>query len=79
MRRSLITALLFLAAALSCSHEEGPLAEDGAQEGDEAVYHDMIVLGEQLDDPYSVENVKAAVARLYPTKAGRVDVEATHI
>lgn len=75
----MIAALFCLAAALSCSREDAPQTEDGGKEGEEAVYHDMIVLGEQLEDPYSVEHVKAAVASLYPTKAGRVDVEATHI
>ena len=78
-RRSLLTALLSLAALLACSREDGPLPEDRGKDGDEAVYHDMIVLGRQLEDPYSLDNVQAAVARLYPTKAGRIDVEATHI
>lgn len=75
----MISALLCLAGLLSCSREDAPPVEDGGRDGDEAVYHEMIVLGQQLEDPYSVEHVKAALARLYPTKAGRVDVEATHI
>ena len=75
----MISALMCLAALLSCSREDAPPVEDGGRDGDEAVYHEMIVLGQQLEDPYSVEHVKAALARLYPTKAGRVDVEATHI
>lgn len=41
------------------------------------VEHEMIVLGEQLEDPYSVANVTKALATLYPTKAGRTDVTAT--
>ena len=40
--------------------------------------HDMIVLGRQLADPYSVENMTKALGAVYPTKAGRVDVPATH-
>ncbi len=41
------------------------------------VPHEMIVLGEQLDDPYSVSNVTKALASLYPTKAGSVPLTAT--
>ena len=40
--------------------------------------HDRIVLGRRLDDPYSVENMTKALETLYPTKAGRVIVPATH-
>lgn len=41
--------------------------------------HGMIVLGRQLDDPYSVDNMTKALASLYPTKATQVGVlEATH-
>lgn len=32
--------------------------------------HGEIVLGDQLENPYSVENVKNAIAALYPSKAG---------
>jgi hypothetical protein len=39
----------------------------------------MIILGEQLEDPYSVENMTKALEAVYPTKAGiRVPVPATH-
>ena len=38
----------------------------------------MIVLGGQLEDPYSVENMNLAFAAIHPTKAGRVVLEATH-
>ena len=41
--------------------------------------HEMIVLGEKLDDPYSLENVQAAVSSIYPTKAGRIALTATDI
>lgn len=39
--------------------------------------HGMIVLGERLEDPYSVDNVTKAVETLYPTKAGRVRIDPT--
>lgn len=43
------------------------------------VAHDMIVLGDKLDDPYSIDNVKEALAMLYPTRAGRMAVKPTDI
>ena len=39
----------------------------------------MIVLGERLEDPYTVENMNKALAALYPTKADRVVLPATHL
>ena len=45
---------------------------------DDGSGHGMIVLGERLDDPYSVENMSKALSALYPTKADRVVLPATH-
>ena len=39
--------------------------------------HDRIVLGKRLDNPYRTENISRALQELYPTKAGRVEVEPT--
>lgn len=64
------------ALALSCS----PLDDDGTSSAKgQEVSHDMIVLGKQLDDPYSLDNVEAALSELYPAKAGRVVLKATDI
>lgn len=41
------------------------------------IAHDMIVLGEQLEDPYSLDAMSSAFNSLYPTRAGRVELEAT--
>lgn len=38
---------------------------------------DMIVLGEKLDDPYTVENMTRALESVYGTKASRVPIEPT--
>ena len=51
----------------------------GAKSSVDDVPHEMIVLGDQLDDPYSVENIEAAITKAYPTKAGRVVVKPTDI
>lgn len=46
---------------------------------DEDDLHGMIVLGNKLEDPYTVENMTKALAEVYPTKADRVVVSATHL
>ena len=43
------------------------------------IRHGMIVLGERLEDPYSVENMSQALAAVYPTKADRIVLPATHL
>lgn len=56
--------------SLDAGRPEGPEAE---------LAHGMIVLGERLEDPYSVENMSKALAALYPTKADRVVLPATDL
>lgn len=41
--------------------------------------HEMIVLGDRLENPYKTENIRKAVQSLYPTKADRVDVRTTDL
>ena len=69
--------LLFLALALvSCS--EGELSYDNYgidYDYGRGLSHDMIVLGSKLENPYTTENITKALNSLYPTKAGRVEVE----
>lgn len=45
----------------------------------DALSHEEIILGEKLEDPYSVNNIKKAMKALYPTKASRVDITPTDI
>ena len=70
--------LMILALLPSCSRDDMPEAA-GASGDEPAPGHDMIVLGDKLEDPYSIANVKAALASLYPTRAGRVDVTPTDL
>ena len=75
--REFIACALILVAT-GCSEKGfGGLHED--ESGSDGVAHEMIVLGEKLEDPYSVSNVTKALASLYPTKAGRVDVTPTDV
>lgn len=41
--------------------------------------HDMIVLGDRLEDPYSLDVMTKALASLYPTKSREVDVKPTDL
>ena len=70
---------IFAAVALVASG----CSKDGVDSGPSEVVnlselpHDMIVLGRQLENPYTVENITKAVESLYPTKAGRVEIDPT--
>ena len=68
-------AFLFVCA---CSHLDYPLTSAG-NSSSEAVSHDMIILGSRLEDPYTVENMSKALFSLYPTKAGRGNLETTDL
>lgn len=70
-----IAALSWLPA---CS-EKGLDSPGEDESGAGAVAHEMIQLGRKLEDPYSVSNVTKALSSLYPTKAGRVDVNPTDV
>lgn len=79
MKRFFFTLMLVL-PALSCDPTE-QISPDPVedQNGVDKVSHEMIVLGDKLEDPYSVSNVEAAVRSVYPEKAGRVNIKATDI
>ena len=72
---SRLLPVLLLAA---CGH--GGLDPDRSRSVDlSGIGHEMIVLGEKLDDPYSLENMTLAVRSLYPEKAVRLDLHPTDI
>ena len=71
-----IFCLAALVAAVSCERSgldaDSVVYDDGA-----GVLHDQIVLGEKLEDPYTVENMTKALQALYPTKASVVELVPT--
>jgi len=78
MKKIFALALLAMTVATACERGVSLLSlEDVDVEG--SVPHGMIVLGDQLEDPYAVDNMTKALASLYPTKAGRVAVETSHL
>ena len=70
--------LLPLALLTGCQGEDVP-GPDGRRVDMAALSHGMIELGEKLEDPYTVENMQEAVARLYPTKASGIVISATDL
>lgn len=70
--------ILPVLALVACSKEGGPELDDIVYGPDGEVYHDMIVLGKQLDNPYKTENVRKAYTSLYPTKS-REEIETTDL
>ena len=76
MKNGLITTILLAAALCACSSKEY-LSWNRPVKGEEGFSHDMIVLGEQLSDPYSVENMSRALQAVDPLAAGRGTLDAT--
>ena len=70
--------LLPLMLLTGCQEDEVPVP-DARRLDISALSHGMIELGEKLEDPYTVENMQEAVARLYPTRAGSVSIKATDL
>ena len=64
---------------LAGCQREGVPETDGRRVDVSALAHGMIELGEKLEDPYTVDHMREAVARLYPTKAGDIAITATDL
>ncbi len=54
---------------MGCSKEEGVQLDLQNSIYEEETQHEMIVLGDRLDNPYVTETVQAAFAAVYPTKS----------
>lgn len=70
--------LLPLLLIVSCT-DRLDVQDVGGRHVPDDLKHEMIVLGEQLPDPYSIDNVKIAVKSLYPEKSTRMDIRPTDI
>ena len=62
----------------ACERDAGP-DTDASRAPQTGLHHGMIQLGEKLEDPYTVENMRNALTKVYPTKAGRIDISATDL
>lgn len=76
--KRVIGLLLAVVSLVSCTEKYyNARGEEVDVEG--SISHDMIVLGDRLDDPYTVDNMTKALASVYPTKAGLTRLEATDL
>lgn len=71
--------MLLVLTMISCSKERVRSERGLDYEYGRDIPHDMIVLGERLDNPYTTENMTKALHSLYPTKADRIDVKTTNL
>lgn len=71
--------LLMALILMSCSKGESRPERDTAPVYGTVLTHDMIVLGDRLENPYKKENVETALMSLYPTKADRIQLKATDL
>lgn len=77
--RGRITIMLMALVMMSCS-KNALFQESGIDYSyGRKLSHEMIVLGNRLENPYKTENIEKALKSLYPTKADRVDVKPTNI
>lgn len=78
MRNTILFAFALLLAGACNPSGLFSFGEDPAKK-EYPLEHGMMVLGKQLEDPYSVRNITKALESLYPTKAGTVDVSETDL
>jgi len=74
--------MMMLAALTLCAcswFEDGPEPRGGGSVPVDEISHGMIVLGDKLDDPYSMENMRAAMEKVYPTKGRSVELKPTDV
>lgn len=67
-------ALLLLA---SCAQKEYTDWNQPWSASDQGFSHEQIILGEQLQDPYSVDNMTKALESVHPDSRGRIAIQAT--
>ena len=69
MKRTCTILIISAAAIAAASCSKDSIGSDPNVADDSTLSHGCIVLGDKLDNPYTVANYQAAYASLYPTKA----------
>ena len=77
--RGKICLVLAALVALSCSKDGMNDVTVSNRDRLKDVPHEMIVLGQRLENPYKTENMSKALASLYPSKAGLAPVQPTDL
>lgn len=73
--RIILMAMLVLSCETALVRPERNVKYDYGSD----IPHDMIVLGDRLENPYKTENMTKALQSLYSTKAERVELETTDL
>lgn len=77
--RGRLMVLMMALLLMSCSKNEVVSERNINYNYGKDLTHEMIVLGDRLENPYKTENVRTALKSLYPTKADRVDIRTTNL
>ena len=77
--RGEICLLLAVVFTLSCSKDGLSPGVESGRDSIRNIPHEMIVLGNRLENPYKTENMSKALSSLYPSKAGLVAVQPTDL
>lgn len=77
--RGRLVLLAMALALMSCSKDEVHSEQGIDYDYGKELGHEMIVLGDRLENPYKTENMRNALKSLYPTKADRVDLQSTDL
>ena len=77
--RGKFTLVLLALTMISCSKDWTRNDQNLDYHYGRKIPHGKIVLGDRLENPYKTENITKALASLYPTKAGRVEVDPTDL
>jgi len=74
---NVLSVFLLAVGLLSCSKSANQVDDVATPHDDAFPGHGMIVLGEKLEDPYTVENMTRAFMNLYPTSKAASDLITT--
>lgn len=66
-------------AMMSCSKDDMSPGRGIDYEYGRHITHEEIVLGDRLENPYKTDNISRALSALYPSKAGRIELETTDL
>ena len=77
--RGRLVAVLMTLSLMSCSKDDYQHDHSVDYTYGTELKHEMIVLGDRLENPYTTENMTKALKSLYPTKADRVNIKRTDL
>lgn len=76
--KNIIIKLAVLITVCSCN-TQNPYSTEFENSDFHSLSHDRIILGDRLEDPYTVDNMSKALMALYPSKAERIVLDPTDL